>query len=355
MGLLRLWFALIVVFEHSNPSFPKWPIIDSDGAVLGFFVLSGFYMAMILDTRYRSDLRSFYFNRVVRLYPTYIVCLFASIAVFAWLAVVEQRPYGPLNALAQARLSPGAWVVSVLSQLSMWGQDFSTYLFAGQDGNLHFAFRSSDHGMSFFNYYYLPQAWTLSVELSFYAIVPFLNRWRTRVLATVFLAGLIVRVTAMSVLSAEDRVGFNRLLPIELSVFCGGMVAWRFVRSNADEALRSRVNAYTAVAVSAMLVLGWLWDATSTRCITVPLAVTLALPSLWLNWGSDRTDRLLGDLSYPVYLCHILICYMLLAWLPADQQRFFSSWALIGSLVAAILLRLGLERPLLRLKRTPLK
>jgi len=73
IGILRLFLAFCVIAGHSQMTVfgvlgPNWSV----WAVQIFFVISGFYMALILNTSYRTlPVKSFYFSRAVRIYPTY--------------------------------------------------------------------------------------------------------------------------------------------------------------------------------------------------------------------------------------------------------------------------------------------
>ncbi|MFV9848214.1 MAG: hypothetical protein AB8U06_07350 [Rickettsia aeschlimannii] len=71
MGVVRLLFALSVVAAHST-SHPFLKFIGATIAVQSFFMIYGFYMAMI-QSNYTSKIK-FWKSRYLRLYPTYIFC-----------------------------------------------------------------------------------------------------------------------------------------------------------------------------------------------------------------------------------------------------------------------------------------
>ena len=62
MGVLRYLLALSVLLVHDVDGWFK--LIDGAAAVQCFFLISGFYMALVLNERY-ADLGSFYFNRAL--------------------------------------------------------------------------------------------------------------------------------------------------------------------------------------------------------------------------------------------------------------------------------------------------
>jgi peptidoglycan/LPS O-acetylase OafA/YrhL len=88
MGLIRLLLAISVVLVHS-PIINEWhsiPIVGGELAVESFFMISGFYMAMVLTENYYSDDRptsraygAFLLSRILRIYPTYLIVLLSAI------------------------------------------------------------------------------------------------------------------------------------------------------------------------------------------------------------------------------------------------------------------------------------
>src|SRR5258708_39536128 len=77
MGSLRLCIALSVAFGHFGMplGFPT-----SDIAVKSFFVISGFYMALVLNEKYGpGSYWLFISNRLLRLWPAFFVVLILSL------------------------------------------------------------------------------------------------------------------------------------------------------------------------------------------------------------------------------------------------------------------------------------
>jgi peptidoglycan/LPS O-acetylase OafA/YrhL len=79
MGLIRFYLAISVAVWHiSDTSL----MINGYLAVICFYIISGYYMSMVLNGSYRgpgSTIR-FYVARYLRLYPTYLVIAALSIA-----------------------------------------------------------------------------------------------------------------------------------------------------------------------------------------------------------------------------------------------------------------------------------
>src|SRR5258708_24774734 len=75
MGTLRTIFALAVAIAHAGGLRGYWPM-NGDTAVQAFYVVSGFYMALVFTEKYStlaSPARTFWLNRYLRLPPAYIL------------------------------------------------------------------------------------------------------------------------------------------------------------------------------------------------------------------------------------------------------------------------------------------
>src|SRR4051812_20298809 len=125
MGLLRVLLALSVVIDHSYPALGL-TLVGGQVAVQTFFIISGFYMSLILDRKYvgPGSYGLFMTNRFLRLFPVYWMVWGLTLAV----ALLE----------SQGRLSPWfdyhhilgwpAWVTLVFTNLMLFGQDQTLFL-----------------------------------------------------------------------------------------------------------------------------------------------------------------------------------------------------------------------------------
>ena len=73
MGLIRVILALSVLGVHYHIQ-PQLGFVGGTVAVKFFYMISGFYMALILERKnnYKS-IKSFYVSRYLRLFPIYII------------------------------------------------------------------------------------------------------------------------------------------------------------------------------------------------------------------------------------------------------------------------------------------
>ena len=81
MGCFRLFLALSVVAGHTSSKVFGLPTIGASEAVSLFFVISGYYISMVINTKYfYAPKRTFYISRILRIFPMYFVGLFLCLA-----------------------------------------------------------------------------------------------------------------------------------------------------------------------------------------------------------------------------------------------------------------------------------
>jgi peptidoglycan/LPS O-acetylase OafA/YrhL len=76
--------------------------------------------------------------------------------------------------------------------------------------------------------------------------------------------------------------------------------------------------------------------------------LTLTLPFLFLLTGRVRFDRFIGELSYPIYLIHIMLITLFSIYLKqwSEYEKYRGLVACLGSILASVLIYLVLIRPL---------
>ena len=83
MGTIRFLLAFSVVFAHMDLHSQFFN--NGSDAVQLFFIISGFYMFMVLKEKYVKLDRSYWYfisNRFLRLYPIYFLILIMTIYAF---------------------------------------------------------------------------------------------------------------------------------------------------------------------------------------------------------------------------------------------------------------------------------
>src|SRR4051794_14807155 len=186
MGLIRILLALAVLLRAHSTLLFGIPMIDGGRAVQGFYVISGFYMALVLNEKYARSARGyreFLGQRMLRLLPAYWVCAIAALILGAtgWGTILPAAGSTPPFTFWQQHAGqlPGYQLVYlVLSQVFLFGQDWTLFMRLGTDGAFHFARNFHEYPDAPFQFLLVAPAWSLGVELAFYLIAPFLVRRR---------------------------------------------------------------------------------------------------------------------------------------------------------------------------------
>jgi len=373
MGLLRLLLAAAVVAEHSTPicgiSFTGGHL-----AVRLFFIISGFYMALILTTKYTADHPNRYWlfisNRFLRIYPCYYVVLILSLLFYAAASVYLHHPADRLVLWQTAWQHGQYWgpFFIGLSQLTVIGMDTVCCFMYNVAHGVHLpgpdtaaasvawlptAGADPSGSVPAWRFMFVPQSWSISIELLFYLVVPLLISWRTRNL--LLLAGLSLVSYSASCLfvypALADLLGYF-FFPFHLFLFILGMLACRH-----SDAFLARVSHPFKIAMVTGLFGGLAASQFMPETFRNPVCialVALSLPILFDWTKKSRFHKWVGDLSYPVYICHILVKWVLLGGMGVSKKGVSPpGWLLlVGSIVlAALLLRL-LDYPIDRWRQT---
>jgi len=336
MGVLRLLLAFAVLLSHLPPA--KTKFVSGGLAVQGFFVVSGFYMALVLDGKYR-DTRLFYSNRLLRLLPAYFVTMaLAAVALFR----LDLTATFTRDGFLAVYRHPATAVVLVLENALLVGQDLLYWFRLAPSGGFVFdpsGAMPTDTVVVAWQALLVPQSWSLSIELLFYAVAPALARSSTRALAGLALASVALRF-AGHLLPVDYALWQGRLFPTSLFLFLFGMLAHRALPWAADRpravGWASAAALFTLIVVHPLLGLPneagrWL----------IYAAIAVAIPFIFSAFKNASIDRWLGELSYPIYLCHLLIVAAVLTVNPP-----FPVSCTIGAVLAlSALLLVGVDRP----------
>ncbi len=335
MGMLRLALALAVLLTHLPLATFKF--IGGGLAVQGFFIVSGFYMALVLDGKYR-DRALFYSNRLLRLLPAYFVMmLICAIALFGYGVSATASP----DLFAQVYTNPFAAVVMGLENLGLLGQELLYWFRIDGEG---FSFDASgatptETASVAWQALLVPQSWSLSMELQFYLLAPLLAQLSWRRLLLIGIASAALRY-AGHWLPVGYGIWQGRLFPTSIFLFVLGMLAHRALPRAAAAPLPLQW-AITAATLALVVCGPMLHLPDEAARALVYLAIAAATPFIFSAFKHNAVDRWLGDLSYPIYLSHLLVVALVLQLEPPQPV-----WvALGGTLALSALLLMLVDRP----------
>lgn len=277
MGAARTLLAICLVISHSG-SILGWRPLDGGGAVILFFVVSGFYMSLVLNTKYcgfAGANLTFWRSRVMRLRPSYLVALLAAALLRRdiVLAII-----GELDALS---------VVTVgVMNIFIFGSEWSQVLGIDTAGALIFSAAGATNNVG--AYILLGQNWALGLELLFYLIAPFVVTSAPRVALLTLLAVACAIAVALSGLPDTWRY---RFFPAVLVFFMAGACAYHLGEALRRHIPRSRPMTWLATAGTVLVLFTIAFPGTGLWFLperhhvkALALLLVLALP-LWLHWS----------------------------------------------------------------------
>src|SRR5262245_29416766 len=271
-------------------------------AVQCFYMVSGFLISLVLSGKYDASmpagLRLFYTNRALRIFvPYWTFCLLiffveTVLSMAPRAELIEQWP--EMNFITRVYL--------LFTNIFVIGQEWIMWL-SYEHGSLIPVWSSDGLPTHPSVFYVIPQAWSMSLELMFYALAPFLVRRHWLILVVYIVATYMTRQLLM--IYGFTGSGFvYRFFPVELGLFLAGVLAHRvfaFVEARARVSLAAAI-AVTLALISMMFIMRY-WDLWESHRFYA--LVVIALPSLFLVSRHFAFDRWLGELSYPIYLCHL--------------------------------------------------
>lgn len=330
MGFIRLLLAIAVFDSHFTTL--DFPVVNGHEAVLAFFAISGFYMALILDKTYGSA-REFYLSRFITLYPMYV---FAVIISTGLLVTWDIHPMTTLDDVRQILADPATFVVMAWTSATVIGQELLFCLDPTPGGGL--AFIDGGRGGLWTNAP-LIQTWSLSLEITFYALAPFLVRLRTKHLVWLTGSSLLAR-TAIVAGPQADSIFFMRFFPTEFWLFGGGILAYRAYRR-----LSAQTHPLDFVALALLVVALLMGEMVPdhVKPFAIPMATLLALPFVFRGFRRFAFDRLVGKISYPFYLLHfsVIALFETMSEDPTGWDMLFTTLA--ASVLTYCLFEPGIE------------
>ncbi|WP_240470934.1 acyltransferase family protein [Schaalia suimastitidis] len=327
LNLLRLLLALLVVFSHAQILAGVGDGVVLFGqhlgswAVVGFFGISGY---LITGARIRSDAGRYLINRVVRIYPAFLLVL--VFVAFALAPLTHFLEKGTIDGYFGTSPTPLNYVYSnLLLKVSYYniGTTLASHELSAWNGSL----------------------WSLSYEFWCYIIIGVFMSWK-------FIRQHIWPTGVLFVISVLAHVGIERLNPyidnnydlslliFMLPYFLGGAIIYQ---------LRERLpmrGRYALLALVISLILIATFPAYGKQLASPSMAyLILYLGTVLPSPSIIKTH----DISYGVYLFHFPVIQFLIT-LGADRLGFLPLLALSAGITIflSILSWFGIERAAMR-------
>ncbi|WP_298976325.1 acyltransferase [uncultured Roseobacter sp.] len=280
-GLFRTYLALWVVASHII----ALPFVGHY-AVHGFFILSGYLMALVMNGVYGyspQGTATFALNRILRLFPSYWVVLILTVGVVLILGEEVTSTYRPAIFLPT---TAAEWLQNITMIFASWIPLSVQPRLA-------------------------PATWALTIELFYYALIGLgLFRWRHLTWA-VFILSLGYHITTIALeLRYGTRYAFIVAGALPFSI--GGLIYhYRFWFEQRSPDIRLTYLLFIPLFALLPAIASWLRQQGIDYPASGMFYVNMALNAVavgWLAKPSQRfdspADRFIGDFSYHIYIAH---------------------------------------------------
>jgi len=338
MGVFRLFLALSVLLGHTRGhGFFGLSFVYPEIAVQTFFMISGFYMALVLNEKYNQpgQYTVFLKQRFLRLYPTYFILIAAVVLIDFAVYGITGRPWGSLQVWFDNLhlLSPAAVVFLVLENLVIFGQEIVMLL--GLDpatGAFHlFWHNDAVKPISCSFFLLIGSSWSLAVEFSFYVLAPFLVRRPVRAQIVIFALCFIVRAAIFLTVQDDAYHWIYFLFPPNLFFFMAGSLGYVIYKNYQARLKAAAISKPWILVIFSLLALDYCRFPGTRQLylIWMPL-VFVMVPLLFAATCRNRLDRLIGELSYPCYLIHPHVLRFTIPLFSAPRYQWLLGPASIG-------------------------
>lgn len=355
MGLLRLLLAFSVVSAHAGPILGS-TLVGGKIAVQSFFLISGFYMALILQEKYVSRKKSYHLfmtNRLLRIFPAYWCILFLTFIISLILVYLGEDNKFTIYFENKSVFNFLPFLYLLFSQLFIICLDW--VMFMGIDvtsGNLFLTHDYLSTHPLLHNFILVPQAWTISLELLFYCLAPFLVKRKLWVLILLIILSLLLRFYLYSI-GLHREPWTNRFFPTEFVFFLFGILSYQlytYIRSKNIPFLS--LGCFITLVITTILYNFFASDTKST-VNTTQLAyfglLFVSIPFVFQLTKANSFDRLLGILSFPVYLSHALVIDVLQRIIPISN--LFGVETVLITLCVSVVIVYIVEKPVDRYRQ----
>src|SRR6267142_1916861 len=321
LEVVRFLLSAVVAEAHIWPLKIPWFAWE---AVFAFYTLSGFLMTMTLHRKYGftgPGLLAFCINRILRLWPAYLVIL--SITV----AALYVAPLGEIYGLLRIPQTSGEWVAN-FTLIGLVGSDFSHMVSMPLT---------------------VPNSWSLSIEVVCCGLLMYFGKTPRRLLA---LAALGATGVTYSTITCGQEAFYgqycfqNRYAVLQAGFIpfsIGGLVYFY------QPAMRKLLGKYRIPAF-ATFGLAFLLSCVSAGPLTIApfigsIVMAALLAAYFDPYKPGGVIDFIGRSSYHLFLSHWILAALLIKLSPLQPSTFP---LFVATLMAGLLLSVGVLVPLER-------
>lgn len=351
MGVLRTILAIAVVVYHTFKVFGL-RMCGGQVAVESFYMISGFYMALVLNEKYvgKGSYKTFILGRFYRLFPVYWVILLSaviiSVAGFYWF----KQPFYLSRYVSNYHCLPFGTICYLLFEnIVIIGQDLFYFLRLDENCQLQWTYHVLSYKHTAYQYLFVPQAWSISIECLFYLLAPFLVtkpiKWQLLIIGL----GLLIRYVYAHYFYLSFDPWTYRFFPFELPLFMAGSMAYQYYKTMENKEMPKNLSHGLLILCVGLIILfdeinveeqlkAWLFYG----------LIAISLPYVFKGFKNNTIDRYVGELSFSIYISHHLLVSIFRGYFFKNYQllSYYGIVVVMSSIVLAVALHHILVAPL---------
>jgi peptidoglycan/LPS O-acetylase OafA/YrhL len=301
-------------------------------------------MALIWDGKYHSTI-TFYASRALRIFPLYWTALLLTLI----LGILKTQLHIGTDENAISHYFHYSQYLTGGSAIA----EFVNFLFRNLTLIVNKDYISIKENLAP-GYLIVNQAWTLQVELLFYLFVPLVIKlkkhfWFFVSLYFIFFYGLVVPFQFLP----QNTLTFNFLN--YFFYFLLGMCSYKYIYKNINKKQLTGFSKliflfFLTLVIFYQILPGKILDKGFYMSLSYYMAFAVSIPYLFKLTKNNKFDRFLGELSYPVYITHMLFVKLFFALHFPSHQYLNSIIIATPTLIFSILLVKVVQDPVDRFR-----
>lgn len=310
MGTLRFFLAVMVVIMHSAPVLGYDANVPGSTAVRTFYIISGYLMTMVYSEKYALSHSSYYYfitNRFYKLFPLYwiVVLLVILFSLFVGTLTGSYNKLQYFFDYYQQGISLYSLLMVMVTNLVLIGQDIISFFTVTPNG---FTYNGLQTNLTLQELFFIPIAWTVSVEIIFYLVTPFIATKPLKSIIQLIILVLLFRVL-LYFMGVDNGLMIYRFAPTEFLWYLLGVLSYKLYQK---KILPSEKWANLLLIISLILLiliphLGNISD------IALYFLTFVGAGALINKFSRNTIDKFLGELSYPIYITHTFVLSIVLS------------------------------------------
>lgn len=226
-----------------------------------------------------------------------------------------------------------------------------------QTGTFYFTSNFYQEAMPAYKLLIVPQAWTIGVELLFYLTVPFLVKRRNITLIAIVVTSIVLRFYMAKKGFGHDPWNY-RFFPFEIGLFILGGLGYR---AYARIQYLRNINYISAAILVCVIISLFAFQflpigGNIKRLFSFYIAIGISIPFIFHASRKSKYDRVIGELSYPVYITHHIIAtcsYLFFEkfTLELHERQLFCIPIIFLSLLTSFLINKYIQQPIDLIRR----